>query len=61
MVAGIPHTSTVAGRETYDHQLEAVVHAIATGQLLPTEGADSLANMIVIDNIYAAAGIVRPA
>ncbi len=50
---------TVAGRETYDHQLEAVVHGIASGRQLPTEGTDPVANMATIDAIYTAAGIDR--
>jgi predicted dehydrogenase len=54
---GLPYASTVAGRETYDHQLEAVLAALASGTPLPTEGADSVANMRTIDAIYAAAGL----
>ncbi|TDO51642.1 putative dehydrogenase [Kribbella sp. VKM Ac-2527] len=56
----VPHRCTVAGRQTYDHQLEAVVAALRTGDPLPTEGADSVSNMTVIDEIYAAAGFDRP-
>jgi predicted dehydrogenase len=57
---GLPQESTVAGLHTYDHQLEAVVDALRTGRALPTEGADSVANMALIDAIYAAAGFDRP-
>jgi predicted dehydrogenase len=57
---GIPRVSTVAGRVTYDHQLEAVLTALDSGAALPTEGADSVANMAVIDAVYAAAGFERP-
>lgn len=53
---GLDRTWTVRGLETYDHQLEAVVHGLTSGQELLTEGSDSLSNMKVIDGIYAAAG-----
>jgi len=56
---GLDRTWTVGGRETYDHQLEAVVAALQTGRQLPTEGSDCLSNMAVIDEIYRAAGL-RP-
>ena len=58
---GIARTSTVAGQETYDHQLGAVVGALRSGEQLPTEGADPVANMAAIDAIYARAGVARPA
>jgi predicted dehydrogenase len=57
---GLQRVETVAGRETYDHQLEAVVHALADGTPLPTEGADPIRNMALIDAIYAAAAVARP-
>lgn len=50
---------TVRGLETYDHQLEAIIRALTSGDRLPTEGADSLSNMEIIDAIYTAAGIAR--
>lgn len=53
---GLDHTWTVRGFETYDYQLEAIVHGLQSGQRLLTEGSDSLSNMKVIDGIYAAAG-----
>ena len=56
----VPRVSTVAGRTTYDHQLEAVLEALRTGDPMPTEGGDPIANMAVIDAIYAAAGFARP-
>jgi predicted dehydrogenase len=59
-IDGVPWVSTVAGMQTYDHQLEAVIDAIHTGKQLPTEGDDPVANMSVIDAIYAAAGFDRP-
>ncbi|TFD90022.1 Gfo/Idh/MocA family protein [Cryobacterium serini] len=58
-VDGITRVSTVAGLTTYDHQLDAIVTALAQHTPMPTEGADSVNNMIVIDAIYAAAGINR--
>ena len=60
-IDGLPRISTVAGRTTYDHQLEAVLDALRTGAPLPTEGEDSIANMTVIDAIYEAAGYDRSA
>jgi predicted dehydrogenase len=56
-IDGVPRRRTVAGEETYDHQLAAVLDALATGAPLPTEGADPVANMVVIDAVYAAAGV----
>ena len=43
--------------ETYDHQLAAVLAALASGEPLPTEGRDAVGNMRVIDAVYAAAGV----
>jgi predicted dehydrogenase len=59
-IGGVHRVRTVAGDETYDHQLAAVVQAIADDTPLPTEGDDPVANMAVIDAIYAAAGVHRP-
>ncbi|MBT2566335.1 Gfo/Idh/MocA family oxidoreductase [Arthrobacter sp. ISL-85] len=56
---GLDRSWTVRGLETYDHQLEAIIHALQSGHELPTEGRDSLANMKIIDGIYAAAGLSR--
>jgi predicted dehydrogenase len=56
---GVPYAYTVAGQHTYDHQLEAVLSALRSGAPLPTEGTDPVANMAVIDSIYAAAGFDR--
>lgn len=58
-IKGLDRIWTVGGRETYDHQLEAIVSALGTGRHLPTEGSDCLSNMAVIDAIYRAAGL-RP-
>jgi predicted dehydrogenase len=56
-IDGVPRRRTVAGEETYDHQLAAVVDALASGEPLPTEGRDPIGNMQVIDAVYAAAGV----
>ncbi len=56
---GVDRTETVAGRDTYDHQLEALLAGLASGQPLPTEGHDSIATMDAVDRIYEAAGIQR--
>jgi predicted dehydrogenase len=58
-VGGIDRPHTVSGAVTYDHQLEAVIGALASGAVLPTEGDDPIGNMTAIDAIYAAAGIDR--
>lgn len=54
---GVGTRSTVAGLDTYDHQLAAVIHALRTGTPLPTEGMDYVGNMAAIDAIYAAARV----
>ncbi|MCU1570723.1 MAG: putative dehydrogenase [Naasia sp.] len=59
-IDGVTRFRTVAGAETYDHQLSAVVAGLASGERLPTEGQDSIANMRAIDAIYASAGVERP-
>jgi predicted dehydrogenase len=56
-IDGVPRRRTVAGEETYDHQLAAVVDALSSGEPLPTEGQDPVRNMRVIDAVYAAAGV----
>lgn len=58
---GVERFRTVAGEETYDHQLAAIVDALRTGAPLPTEAADPVGNMAAIDAVYAAAGVERPA
>jgi len=60
-VGGVVRSWTVAGRETYDHELDAVARAIGTGEPAATEVSDSVATMEVIDAIYALAGVLRPA
>ena len=54
---GVSFITTVAGEETYDHQLAAVIEALQSGTELPTEGNDYVNNMRAIDGIYEAAGI----
>jgi predicted dehydrogenase len=56
-IDGVPRRHTVAGEDTYDHQLAAVVDALTSGEPLPTEGQDTVNNMRVIDAVYAAAGV----
>jgi predicted dehydrogenase len=56
-IDGVPRRCTVSGEETYDHQLAAVVDALASGEPLPTEGEDPVGNMRVIDAVYAAAAV----
>ncbi|SDG80762.1 Gfo/Idh/MocA family protein [Microbacterium pygmaeum] len=60
VIDGVTRTWTVAGAETYDHELDAVVTSLRTGTAADTEGEDFVATMDVIDAIYAAAGVVRP-
>ncbi|GAA1917620.1 Gfo/Idh/MocA family oxidoreductase [Microbacterium aoyamense] len=59
VIDGVTRTWTVAGRETYDHELDAVVRALETGEPADTEGDDYVATMEVIDAIYAAANVKR--
>ncbi len=57
-IVGEPQrTFTVAGDTSYDHQLEAVVSALRSGEPLPTEGEDIVANAVAIDAIHDAAGL----
>lgn len=58
-VGGVARTWTVGARETYDHELDAVAAALATGEPAYTSGDDLIATMRLIDAIYAEAG-VRP-
>jgi predicted dehydrogenase len=52
-------TEKVAGAATYDYQLRAFVGAVRDGVPVPTNPADAIANMRVIERIYAAAGRPR--
>ncbi len=47
----------VPGDSTYVHQLVAFVRAVQESHPIPTDGADGLANMRVVDAIYRAAGL----
>ncbi len=49
----------LAGETTYFYQLQAFVRAVRGGAPAPTDAADAIANMHVIDAIYQAAGL-RP-
>ncbi len=49
-------TERVAGPPSYDCQLRAFVGAVRDGVKVPTDPADAIANMRVIESIYAAAG-----
>jgi len=51
----------VAGSPSYDYQLRAFVAAVRNGTAVPTGPADGVANMRVIESIYAAAGRPRSA
>jgi predicted dehydrogenase len=48
---------TVAGETSYTHQLRAFVAALSGGAQFPTDGADGVVNMRVIDDVYRAAGL----
>lgn len=58
---GVSRTWTVAGRETYDHELDAIVAALVAGTPVATERSDFVANMELIDAVYRAAGVTRTA
>lgn len=60
VIDGVARTWTVAGRETYDHELDAVVTALSTGDPAATEQGDIIATMELLDAIYAEAGVARP-
>jgi len=45
------------GDATYTHQLRAFVAAVREGTPVPTDPADAIANMRVIDAVYRAAGL----
>lgn len=60
IIDGISRTWTVGGRETYDHELDAVTTAITSGNRADTESEDIIATMDLLDRIYAMAGVVRP-
>ncbi len=51
---------TVPGETTYDHQLAHMIDVLKTNAPPLTGGADGVANMALIDAVYAAAGVARP-
>jgi predicted dehydrogenase len=57
--AGKTHHESLTMDATFTFQLAAVKHALASGDALPTEGEDMIANMETIDAIYRAGGFVR--
>ncbi len=50
---------TVPGETTYDHQLAHMLDVMKTNAPPLTGGADAVANMALIDAVYAAAGVAR--
>ncbi len=57
--AGKTHHESLTTDATFTFQLAAVKHALASGDALPTEGDDMIANMETIDAIYRAGGFAR--
>jgi predicted dehydrogenase len=47
----------VPGETTYTHQLRAFVDHVRRGVPVPTDPADAIANMRVIDAVYTKAGL----
>src|SRR5262245_2027816 len=47
----------IPGEATYTHQLRAFAAAVAGGAPVPTDAADGVRNMTVIDEVYRAAGL----
>ena len=54
---GAPVSEIVDGKTTYHHQLEAFRDAVVNGIPAPTGGSDAVANMVLIDASYLAAGL----
>ena len=50
-------TETVPGDTTFTHQLRAFVKAVRGDAKFPTDGAEGIINMRVIDDVYRAAGL----
>ena len=50
-------TETLTKRTTYDYQLDAFVRSLQTGERLPTDAADAVKQMRLIDSAYRAAGM----
>lgn len=56
-VDGERRTETLTERTTYDFQLDAFARALETGERLPTDATDAVAQMRLIDSAYRAAGM----
>ena len=56
---GTTRRYTVPGETTFDHQLAHVISVLKTNAPPLTGGADAVANMALIDAVYAAAGVAR--
>lgn len=54
---GVTTTRTFDRRASYCYQLDAFIGAINNGDAIPTDGADAIAQMKVIDRCYEAAGL----
>ena len=54
--AGGRRVERITGEATYTHQLRAFRAAVCDGEPVPTDAADGVANMRVIDALYRAAG-----
>ena len=54
---GETSSETLDKRTTYDYQLDAFVHALRTGETLPTHAGDAVRQMRLIDAAYRAAGM----
>ena len=54
---GETKTETLTRRTTYDFQLDAFVRALDTGERLPTDAADAVKQMRLVDSAYRAAGM----
>jgi len=50
-------TETVSGDTTFTHQLRAFVKAVRGEAKFPTDGAEGIVNMRIIDDVYRAAGL----
>lgn len=56
-VGGETTREQATDRSTFDFQLDAFVRAVRDGETLPTDAADAVAQMQVIDDCYRAAGM----
>ena len=54
---GESSSETLDRRTTYDFQLDAFVHALRTGETLPTDANDAVKQMRLIDAAYRASGM----